>query len=128
MRLCQIPCSPFFSGGSFYTAEVLDQARQHYCSSWAPILQATALWLNSSEFTMADEGPASLSRPVTPTSMGHSTTRDSTKSQEDISVEHLHLILGQEVAQKGNFIDNCIQRGLLHVSCSIYANVRLWSY
>ncbi|XP_060789898.1 HEAT repeat-containing protein 5A isoform X3 [Neoarius graeffei] len=85
------------TGGSFYTAEAVDQARQHYCSSWAPILHATALWLNSSEFLMADEGPANLSRPVTPTSMGQSTTRDSAKSQEDISVERLHLILGISV-------------------------------
>ncbi|MCI4382874.1 hypothetical protein PGIGA_G00019750 [Pangasianodon gigas] len=85
------------TGGSFYTAEALDQARQHYCSSWAPILHATALWLNSSEFIMADEGPANLSRPVTPTTMGQSTTRDSAKSQEDISVERLHLILGISV-------------------------------
>lgn len=85
------------SGGTFYTAEAADQARQYYCNSWAPILHATALWLNSNEFIMADEGPANLSRPVTPTSMGHSSTQDSTKSQEDISVEHLHLILGQEL-------------------------------
>ncbi|XP_047677260.1 HEAT repeat-containing protein 5A isoform X1 [Tachysurus fulvidraco] len=85
------------TGGTFYTAEALVQARQYYCSSWAPILHATALWLNSNEFIMADDGPANLSRPVTPTSMGHSTTRDSKKSQEDISVEHLHLILGISV-------------------------------
>ncbi|XP_058254714.1 HEAT repeat-containing protein 5A isoform X3 [Hemibagrus wyckioides] len=85
------------TGGTFYTAEAVDQARQYYCNSWAPILHATALWLNSNEFVMADEGPANLSRPVTPTSMGHSSTRDSTKSQEDISVEHLHLILGISV-------------------------------
>ncbi|XP_017331866.1 HEAT repeat-containing protein 5A isoform X5 [Ictalurus punctatus] len=85
------------TGGSFYTAEALEQARQHYCSTWAPILHATALWLNSSEFIMADEGPANLSRPVTPTSMGQSSTLDSAKSQEDISVERLYLILGISV-------------------------------
>ncbi|KAM9466485.1 HEAT repeat-containing protein 5A isoform 2-T4 [Clarias gariepinus] len=85
------------TGGSFYTAEALEQARQYYCSSWAPILHATALWLNSSEFIMTDEGPGNLSRPVTPTSMGQSATRDYTKSQEDISVERLNLILGISV-------------------------------
>lgn len=104
LRLCQKTCSPLVSGGSFYTAEALDQARQHYFSSWAPILHATVLWLNSNELLMTDEGPASLSRPVTPTSMGQSTTRDSAKSEEDIRVERLYLILGQEMAQKDNFI------------------------
>lgn len=33
-------------GGSFYTAETVNQARAHYCSAWAPILHATALWLH----------------------------------------------------------------------------------
>lgn len=85
------------TGGTFYTAETLDQARQHYRNTWAPILHATALWLNRNDFIMVDEGPANFSRPVTPTSMGHSTTRGSTKSQEDICMEHFYLILGISV-------------------------------
>uniref|UniRef100_A0A4W4DTP3 HEAT repeat-containing protein 5A n=1 Tax=Electrophorus electricus TaxID=8005 RepID=A0A4W4DTP3_ELEEL len=86
------------TGGSFYTAETVDQVRQHYCGAWAPILHATALWLKSTEFIMVDEGPANLSRPVTPTSMGQSTALASVKSPEDISTERLHLILGITVA------------------------------
>uniref|UniRef100_A0A8B9LQ12 HEAT repeat-containing protein 5A n=1 Tax=Astyanax mexicanus TaxID=7994 RepID=A0A8B9LQ12_ASTMX len=85
------------SGGSFYTAETVKEARQHYFVAWASVLHATALWLNSTEFIMVDEGPANLSRPVTPTSMGQSTTLSSIKSPEDISTERLNLILGISV-------------------------------
>ncbi|XP_041927422.1 HEAT repeat-containing protein 5A isoform X1 [Alosa sapidissima] len=85
------------SGGTFYTAETLEQARPHYCGSWAPILHASALWLNSTGFILMDEGPANLSRPVTPTSMGQSASLSSVKSPEDINTERLHLILGISV-------------------------------
>ncbi|CAB1331150.1 unnamed protein product [Coregonus sp. 'balchen'] len=85
------------TGGTFYTAETAEQARPHYFSSWAPILHATALWLNSTGFIMVDDGPANLSRPVTPTSMGQSTSMASVKSPEDISSDRLHLILGISV-------------------------------
>uniref|UniRef100_A0A8C8K3L2 HEAT repeat-containing protein 5A n=1 Tax=Oncorhynchus tshawytscha TaxID=74940 RepID=A0A8C8K3L2_ONCTS len=85
------------TGGTFYTAETAEQARPHYCSSWAPILHATALWLNSTGFIMVDDSPANLSRPVTPTSMGQSTSLASVKSPEDISSDRLHLILGISV-------------------------------
>uniref|UniRef100_A0AAR2KWJ4 HEAT repeat-containing protein 5A n=1 Tax=Pygocentrus nattereri TaxID=42514 RepID=A0AAR2KWJ4_PYGNA len=66
------------TGGSFYSAEIMEQARQHYCFAWAPILHATALWLNSTEFIM-------------------STTLASIKSPEDVNTERLHLILGISV-------------------------------
>ncbi|XP_063039810.1 HEAT repeat-containing protein 5A isoform X2 [Engraulis encrasicolus] len=85
------------AGGAFYAAETLEQARPHYCSSWAPILHACALWLNSTGFILTDEGPANLSRPVTPTSMGQSTSLATVKSPEDINTERLHLILGISV-------------------------------
>ncbi|XP_057200170.1 HEAT repeat-containing protein 5A isoform X1 [Triplophysa rosa] len=85
------------TGGSFYTAETVEQARPHYSSAWATILHATALWLNSTGFIMVDEGPANLSRPVTPTSMGQSTSLSSVKSPEDINTDRLHLILGISV-------------------------------
>ncbi|XP_052436456.1 HEAT repeat-containing protein 5A isoform X1 [Carassius gibelio] len=85
------------TGGSFYTAETVEQARPHYYSAWATILHATALWLNSTGFIMVDEGPANLSRPVTPTSMGQSTSLSSVKSPEDVSTDRLHLILGISV-------------------------------
>lgn len=85
------------TGGSFYTAETVEQARPHYSSTWATILHATALWLNSTGFIMVDEGPANLSRPVTPTSMGQSTSLSSVKSPEDVNTDRLHLILGISV-------------------------------
>uniref|UniRef100_A0A8C7F9Q6 HEAT repeat-containing protein 5A n=1 Tax=Oncorhynchus kisutch TaxID=8019 RepID=A0A8C7F9Q6_ONCKI len=66
------------TGGTFYTAETAEQARPHYCSSWAPILHATALWLNSTGFIM-------------------STSLASVKSPEDISSDRLHLILSISV-------------------------------
>uniref|UniRef100_A0A6Q2Y0Y9 HEAT repeat-containing protein 5A n=1 Tax=Esox lucius TaxID=8010 RepID=A0A6Q2Y0Y9_ESOLU len=84
------------AGGTFYTAETVEQARPHYYSSWAPILHATALWFSSTGFIMADDGPANLSRPVTPTSMGQSASLAS-KSPEDVSADRLHLILGISV-------------------------------
>lgn len=85
------------TGGSFYTAETVEQARPHYYSAWATILHATALWLNSTGFIVVDEGPANLSRPVTPTSMGQSTSLSNVKSPEDINSDRLHLILGISV-------------------------------
>ncbi|XP_064421043.1 HEAT repeat-containing protein 5A [Latimeria chalumnae] len=84
-------------GGAFYTVETIESARPHYYSSWAPILHATALWLNSTGFivTDADEGVANLSRPVTPTTMGqNSTSLAAIKSPEDINTDRFHLILG----------------------------------
>lgn len=120
-------------GGSFYTAETVNQARAHYCSSWAPILHATSLWLHangqccsssstsslssllflplllmffllflmfdglvSAGFVVSDDTPAHLSRPATPTSMGHTSYVGGAKSPEDINSERLHLILGEE--------------------------------
>ncbi|XP_049451782.1 HEAT repeat-containing protein 5A isoform X1 [Epinephelus fuscoguttatus] len=81
------------AGGSFYTAETVNQARAHYSSSWAPILHATSLWLHSTGFVMTDDAPANLSRPATPTSMGGG----GAKSPEDINTDRLHLILGISV-------------------------------
>uniref|UniRef100_A0A8P4JY70 HEAT repeat-containing protein 5A n=1 Tax=Dicentrarchus labrax TaxID=13489 RepID=A0A8P4JY70_DICLA len=85
------------TGGSFYTAETVKQARAHYSSSWAPILHATSLWLHSTGFVMSDDSPANLSRPATPTSMGHTSSVGGAKSPEDISSDRLHLILGISV-------------------------------
>lgn len=85
------------SGGSFYTADTVEQAREHYYFAWAPILHATALWLSNTGFIMVDEGPANLSRPVTPTTMGQSTTLASFRSPEDVNTDRLHLILGEEI-------------------------------
>nr|XP_033808052.1 HEAT repeat-containing protein 5A isoform X2 [Geotrypetes seraphini] len=87
-------------GGAFYTAETCESVKTHYCSAWAPILHATALWLNSTGFVVVDEdeGGSNLSRPVTPTSMGHdSGSRATVKSPEDVNTERFHLILGISV-------------------------------
>uniref|UniRef100_A0A8C9TEW1 HEAT repeat-containing protein 5A n=1 Tax=Scleropages formosus TaxID=113540 RepID=A0A8C9TEW1_SCLFO len=62
------------AGGAFYTAETVDSARPHYCSAWAPILHATALWLKSTGFI--------------------STSLASIQSPEDVNTDRLHLILG----------------------------------
>uniref|UniRef100_A0A8B9VQ08 HEAT repeat-containing protein 5B n=1 Tax=Anas zonorhyncha TaxID=75864 RepID=A0A8B9VQ08_9AVES len=41
-------------GGAFYTPETIDTARLHYRNSWAPILHAVALWLNSTGFNASE--------------------------------------------------------------------------
>ncbi|XP_051578229.1 HEAT repeat-containing protein 5A-like isoform X2 [Myxocyprinus asiaticus] len=105
------------TGGSFYTAETVEQARPLYCSAWATILHATALWLNSTGFIMVDEGPTNLSRPVTPTSMGQSTSLSSVKSPEDVNTDRLNLILGISVeflcsphsGDQMEYISSCLQ-------------------
>ncbi|NXT00867.1 HTR5A protein, partial [Jacana jacana] len=87
-------------GGTFYTAETIENARPHYYNSWALILYATALWLTSTGFiiTDPDEGLNNLSRPVTPTTMCQdSSTRPLVKSPEDVNTDRFHLILGISV-------------------------------
>lgn len=85
-------------GGTFYTAETIENARPHYYNSWALILYATVLWLTSTGFIVVDpdEGVTNLSRPVTPTTMCQdSSTRPLVKSPEDVNTDRFHLILGQ---------------------------------
>nr|XP_033707099.1 HEAT repeat-containing protein 5A isoform X6 [Tursiops truncatus] len=87
-------------GGAFYTAETSENAKLHYYSSWAFILHATALWLTSTGFVVADpdEGAPNLSRPVTPTSMCQGSSSGApVKSPEDVYTERFHLILGISV-------------------------------
>ncbi|XP_006835427.1 PREDICTED: HEAT repeat-containing protein 5A [Chrysochloris asiatica] len=87
-------------GGAFYTAETGENAKMHYYNSWAFILHATALWLTSTGFIVADldEGSSNLSRPVTPTSMCQGSSSGTTvKSPEDIYTDRFHLILGISV-------------------------------
>uniref|UniRef100_A0A8C0SI27 HEAT repeat-containing protein 5A n=1 Tax=Canis lupus familiaris TaxID=9615 RepID=A0A8C0SI27_CANLF len=83
-------------GGAFYTAETSENAKLHYYNSWALILHATALWLTSTGFVVADpdEEAAHLSRPVTPTSMCQGSSSGATvKSPEDVCTDRFHLIL-----------------------------------
>nr|XP_055217303.1 HEAT repeat-containing protein 5A isoform X6 [Gorilla gorilla gorilla]XP_055217304.1 HEAT repeat-containing protein 5A isoform X6 [Gorilla gorilla gorilla] len=87
-------------GGAFYTAETSENAKLHYYNSWALILHATALWLTSTGFVVADpdEGASNLSRPVTPTSMCQGSSSGATiKSPEDVYTDRFHLILGISV-------------------------------
>ncbi|NXC92816.1 HTR5A protein, partial [Certhia familiaris] len=87
-------------GGTFYTAETIENARPHYYNSWALILYGTALWLTSTGFIVVDpdEGVTNLSRPVTPTTMCQdSSTRPLVKSPEDVNTDRFHLILGISV-------------------------------
>ncbi|XP_063553777.1 HEAT repeat-containing protein 5A isoform X2 [Gorilla gorilla gorilla] len=87
-------------GGAFYTAETSENAKLHYYNSWALILHATALWLTSTGFVVADpdEGASNLSRPVTPTSMCQGSSSGATiKSPEDVYTDRFHLILGVSV-------------------------------
>ncbi|XP_077476477.1 HEAT repeat-containing protein 5A [Stigmatopora argus] len=78
------------AGGSFFKAH---QTAGYYSASWAPILHAAALWLRSTGFVTCDDAPATLSRPVTPTSMGG----DAPRSPEDVGAERLHLVVGLSV-------------------------------
>uniref|UniRef100_A0A2K6G5K4 HEAT repeat-containing protein 5A n=1 Tax=Propithecus coquereli TaxID=379532 RepID=A0A2K6G5K4_PROCO len=87
-------------GGAFYTAETSENAKWHYYNSWALILHATALWLTSTGFVVADpdEGASDLSRPVTPTSMCQGSSSGATvKSPEDVYTDRFYLILGISV-------------------------------
>uniref|UniRef100_A0A4W3GGK7 HEAT repeat-containing protein 5B n=1 Tax=Callorhinchus milii TaxID=7868 RepID=A0A4W3GGK7_CALMI len=62
-------------GGAFYTPETIDSARLHYRTSWAPILHAVTIWLNSTGFTSS--GASILA-----------------KTLEAINTDRLHLIFG----------------------------------
>ncbi|CAL9688110.1 unnamed protein product [Knipowitschia caucasica] len=77
-------------GGAFYTPETIDMARLHYRSSWAPVLHAVALWLNSTGFGEDDE-PDSPSAPSKAAGVTLSKTFD--ESVKD----RMHLILGVSI-------------------------------
>ncbi|XP_072293434.1 HEAT repeat-containing protein 5B isoform X2 [Eucyclogobius newberryi] len=77
-------------GGAFYTPETIDTARLHYRSSWAPVLHAVALWLNSTGFGVEDklESPSAPSKAAgVPPS----------KTFEDSVKDRMHLILGVSI-------------------------------
>uniref|UniRef100_A0AAY4EM27 HEAT repeat-containing protein 5B n=1 Tax=Denticeps clupeoides TaxID=299321 RepID=A0AAY4EM27_9TELE len=74
-------------GGAFYTPETIDTARLHYRNSWAPILHAVALWLNSTGFG-ANEAPEDTTPGPVKGPPG------STKSQEELVKDRMHLLLG----------------------------------
>ncbi|XP_040206730.1 HEAT repeat-containing protein 5B isoform X1 [Rana temporaria] len=86
-------------GGAFYTPETIDTARLHYRNSWAPILHAVALWLNSAgfnNFEVTDEATVlgSLKRNPTITMNQPPGTPPSPKTLLELNKDRMHLILG----------------------------------
>ncbi|XP_067418767.1 HEAT repeat-containing protein 5B isoform X1 [Emydura macquarii macquarii] len=91
-------------GGAFYTPETIDTARLHYRNSWAPILHAVALWLNSTGFN-ASESPEEAAAAM-PNSQKRASsimlnqapgTPPTTKSLPEINKDRMHLILGVSI-------------------------------
>uniref|UniRef100_A0A8C3IPM6 HEAT repeat-containing protein 5B n=1 Tax=Chrysemys picta bellii TaxID=8478 RepID=A0A8C3IPM6_CHRPI len=91
-------------GGAFYTPETIDTARLHYRNSWAPILHAVALWLNSAGFN-ASESPEEAAAAM-PNSQKRASsimlnqapgTPPTTKSLPEINKDRMHLILGVSI-------------------------------
>ncbi|NWR91279.1 HTR5B protein, partial [Furnarius figulus] len=90
--------------GAFYTPETIDTARLHYRNSWAPILHAVALWLNSTGFNVAES--AEETAAAMPSSQKRATsimlnqtpgTPPTTKSLPEINKDRMHLILGVSI-------------------------------
>uniref|UniRef100_A0A669CSW4 HEAT repeat-containing protein 5B n=1 Tax=Oreochromis niloticus TaxID=8128 RepID=A0A669CSW4_ORENI len=79
-------------GGAFYTPETIDTARLHYRSSWAPVLHAVALWLNSTGFGAGvgqEEVSSAPSKPPGLPQGGSSTIKTFEESVKD----RMHLII-----------------------------------
>ncbi|XP_051880477.1 LOW QUALITY PROTEIN: HEAT repeat-containing protein 5B [Pristis pectinata] len=81
-------------GGAFYTPETIDSARLHYRTSWAPILHAVALWLNSTGFTIAHEPSVHSGQKNQAGTFLNQTSGGSTKTLQEINTDRLHLIFG----------------------------------
>ncbi|TKC44690.1 hypothetical protein EI555_001816 [Monodon monoceros] len=89
-------------GGAFYTPETIDTARLHYRNSWAPILHAVALWLNSTGFTCSESAEAAaiagLQKRSTPINLNQASgATPSAKSLPEINKDRMHLILGVSI-------------------------------
>uniref|UniRef100_A0A3B5LED1 HEAT repeat-containing protein 5B n=1 Tax=Xiphophorus couchianus TaxID=32473 RepID=A0A3B5LED1_9TELE len=83
-------------GGAFYTPETIDTARLHYRSSWAPVLHAVALWLNSNGFEVNDNQEDLSSTPSkVPNALQGSSS--SGKMLEDLVKDRMHLMLGVSI-------------------------------
>lgn len=90
------------TGGAFYTPETIDTARLHYRNSWAPILHAVALWLNSTGFSASESTEETAA--AMPNSQKRATsimlnqtpgTPPTTKSLPELNKDRMHLILGK---------------------------------
>uniref|UniRef100_A0A8B9IAB3 HEAT repeat-containing protein 5B n=1 Tax=Anser brachyrhynchus TaxID=132585 RepID=A0A8B9IAB3_9AVES len=91
-------------GGAFYTPETIDTARLHYRNSWAPILHAVALWLNSTGFNASESVEETAA--AMPNSQKRATsimlnqtpgTPPTTKSLPELNKDRMHLILGVSI-------------------------------
>ncbi|NWI30755.1 HTR5B protein, partial [Sula dactylatra] len=91
-------------GGAFYTPETIDTARLHYRNSWAPILHAVALWLNSTGFNASESTEETAA--AMPNSQKRATsimlnqtpgTPPTSKSLPEINKDRMHLILGVSI-------------------------------
>ncbi|XP_059838165.1 HEAT repeat-containing protein 5B [Hypanus sabinus] len=81
-------------GGAFYTPETIDSARLHYRTSWAPILHAVALWLNSTGFTIVHEPAVHTGQKTQTGTFLNQTSGGSPKTLQAINTDRLHLIFG----------------------------------
>jgi len=84
-----------YEGGAFYTNDTIELARPHYRSTWAPILQAAAIWLSlgggfdnvAMEKTELDvTGSANIGLGAANAS--------ASKEPEEINTDRFHLLLG----------------------------------
>lgn len=100
LKICL--CFVNLTGGAFYTPETIDTARLHYRNSWAPILHAVALWLNSTGFNVSESTEETAT--AMPNSQKRATsimlnqtpgTPPTTKSLPEINKDRMHLILGK---------------------------------
>ncbi|XP_062864698.1 HEAT repeat-containing protein 5B [Trichomycterus rosablanca] len=80
-------------GGAFYTPETIDTARLHYRSSWAPILHAVALWLNTTDFGTHEGLEEPQNTTTGPSLFPHGPPAPS-KSHDELVKDKMHLLLG----------------------------------
>ncbi|CAO2604290.1 HEAT repeat-containing protein 5B [Lemmus lemmus] len=89
-------------GGAFYTPETIDTARLHYRNSWAPILHAVALWLNSTGFTCPESTEAAAVSGIQKRSPAVGVNQvpgamASAKPLPEVNQDRMHLILGVSI-------------------------------
>ncbi|XP_052042359.1 LOW QUALITY PROTEIN: HEAT repeat-containing protein 5B-like [Apodemus sylvaticus] len=89
-------------GGAFYTPETIDTARLHYRNSWAPILHAVALWLNSTGFICQECTEATTESGVQKRSPAVSLKQvpgamTSAEALPEVNKDRMHLTLGVSI-------------------------------
>lgn len=87
-------------GGAFYNAEATSTTRPHYQKAWAPIVYASALWLNNGGFDIIEEnaegeyGSPATGGPLLPGMVAPLMPKKQSKSPEDLKCDYFHLVLG----------------------------------